>query len=590
MRKFRNLSIGVFLNQGFAVKSYNERMPEANALLWRKQIRVVLDEVRGARFELGQIDRLRQIRETMERVWTSRIGSWPDDVEYMETEIQYLLCVCLLSEIQDHFGLYSPAYQVILQSGELCYDSFATISGPLNRTAKKLLRQRCWTTSFYANARYRRGELRRSEDILLRSLEVLDQWLPIRRELGMADGETTFGVRARIAYSLGRNYLLLHQFPDARQRFTEAITNQQARLDRKLRLNEEPAIEKVFATYFAGKCFAFGLGQVSIDAGELQRAMASVSLGRTLMETTDDTVHQAYAKILFTQIVRRSARRRSGQEEMLDAEKMLLEVDQSGVFDNQPRFQFRLQLELSKVMLAAGNVDGAAVRVDKIRKIESLTKNQRLQAEVQASRIERARGDFDEAFRLANEAVKKAGENEVGAKAAGLIAEGEALRMRAEKTGNDEAARQDYLSRASESFEAAHKLDKKNVQNRLACDLHLAYCAALARDSAKFHEHKEKWETFKRHHSPEDGFIQDLAQDVVEAGEKMLADFVLPTGTPITYEEAHAQLRGWLSYTAMEHTQDVDEAAKQLGVSRQTIYNWKQLKSAKPVADEEVES
>ena len=230
-------------------------------------------------------------------------------------EIYHLWAVCLQAEIYDYFDRHKAARAVLAEAGprleKLLDGHDATGFRDLVGGFKPLMRQRFWALVFYAHSQYREPDLEKARATLEKIRRVVDVCLGPAQN---ADSDApSFGLRARIAYSLGQVHRQSGRVSAARTEFITAIEMTRKRLSQKTKKYRELGNQEIqhqeqrYANYIIAKANSFGLAWAAYNTGELQRARGAAAAGCTLLETTPDTVHRAYAQLIYAQILRATA-------------------------------------------------------------------------------------------------------------------------------------------------------------------------------------------------------------------------------------------------------------------------------------------
>lgn len=98
--------------------------------------------------------------------------------------------------------------------------------------SKPLLRQQLWTLVFYAHCHYRAVRMQDAQTLLLGIRSCLDEHLPLD---ATNRDEPSYGIRARVCYSLGQVARQMSDVGKAREEFIGAITFTKKRLADKVR-------------------------------------------------------------------------------------------------------------------------------------------------------------------------------------------------------------------------------------------------------------------------------------------------------------------------------------------------------------------
>jgi hypothetical protein len=157
-------------------------------------------------------------------------------------ELYYLWCLCLQAEIRDYYEDYAKARQILedegkalkkqLRDNELGMPPLVAQQGngardliespgalPSQDAQKPLLRQQLWILILYAHCEYRSHKWDEARALLLEIRRQVDRHFPLDET---NPDEPSYGLRARIAYSLGQVGRRLSDL-GARSEFVSAI-------------------------------------------------------------------------------------------------------------------------------------------------------------------------------------------------------------------------------------------------------------------------------------------------------------------------------------------------------------------------------
>lgn len=436
-----------------------------------------------------------------------------------EDEIYYLWSLCLQAEIHDYYGDYDLARLVLKDAGpELEKRMNADELGVSSKTlvfSRRLLRQQLWTLVFYAHCFYRDGRYKEAQELLENRIRgQLDRHLPLAPKAN-AD-EPSYGLRARVCYSLGQVKRQQADIAGVREEFMKSIEFTRQRLLAKLHLYPEFEVvrlrEKRYSNYFLAKAFAFGLAWASYNSGELDRARAAAAAGCALLEATEDEVYKAYAQVMYAQIlIAKTPPVKPGQanppelQEAFLILKDLVEKPESAL-RRIPKFLARAQYALAGALFASGQYDRAESLAKTI--YESTEKGSRWHLDCAALRIrillrqekiEEARRCSDEFLDLARE--KNTPQN----------ARAEALLCRAEVLLKSKS----NLEEIDRALTEAQALWVGNPLATVLVHLHRARFYVLQNNATAAHHELSQWKAGERR--IEQGYVHELAREV--AGE-----------------------------------------------------------------------
>lgn len=225
-------------------------------------------------------------------------------------EICYLWALCLQAEILDYYEKHKQMRIVLETQGNRLKNDMEDgmlgaghIAGP---STLLLRRQQLWLLVLYAHSKYRSNQPQEARQILEAVRRQVNIYFPLDRKKKPV--EPSYGLRARIAYSLGQ---VLRHLSDlsAREEFMTAIYFARQRLLAKTeKYGYCPEREQKYATFIIAKSFVFGLAWASFQGGELKRALGAAAAGSALLESSNDPVHRAYAHAMHAQVLSAIAR------------------------------------------------------------------------------------------------------------------------------------------------------------------------------------------------------------------------------------------------------------------------------------------
>ena len=181
------------------------------------------------------------------------------------------------------------------------------------------------------------------------------------------------------------------------------------------------------------------------------------------------------------------------------------------------------------------------------------------------SRIELKKGNPPSSAAYATKALDSGGDAHPLVRVDALIARAEA-NMRTVKSENWE--------RAADDLEDAIKKNEGNPRLLAVCLLRLTEVYASTGRSTAAKEEFDKWLQLKPQIS--NWHVGRLERQALGALEKVSADFVVRRSAErLNPDDLERRLHGFLVEWALEHSETEKEGAALLGVSRQTLLNWK---------------
>lgn len=433
--------------------------------------------------------------------------------------VHRLWAQCLQAEILDYYARYDDALQALDDDGRKLARALQR-RDLLGDKDKPLLRQQLWTVSFYSHCYYRQGRYQKAEELLKLVRRELDTRLPVSQD------EPSFGLRARVAYSLGQVYRQMGSVGPARREFLSSVEFTRKRLESKLEKYKAQEFhlvrlrEQKFANYVTAKVFSFGLTWAANNEGSLQRARGSAGAGFTLFLSTRDEVHTAYAKVMYAQILRSLAPpTRATGSVSLDLQEALTLLaplaEPNSPLRLVPRFLMRARYEYARALLLAGRVcDAESVARDLHEKSQQQPRHF-VNSGVLLLRT------LSEANRL-HDAVSVSDT---------LVAKAEDHRLEGAILAEVKISRAELLMKLPEvDFEQvdqclteAENLARENPVSRAVCALHRARWRALQGHIDKATQELRKWEQMGK--TIENGLLRQMAKEIsteVEGLESVL--------------------------------------------------------------------
>jgi tetratricopeptide (TPR) repeat protein len=513
-----------------------------------------------------QADVITQLAKTRERV---RYADFRDDLleeaqllrehlqELMNTDIiYYYKGLSTSSEIFYYFARVSDARDVIAQEGAKVLAEMPTWIKPATEKERALLKAKLWAVVHYTQVQYRTRlytEARDNAEACMRTVQHL-----------LVDVDhPMYGTRSRLCFVLGQTYRQLQQYTRSRACFLDALDFSYNRLafkkitlDAKRFQQEQLAISRGIAL-----ASALGIGWLDLVSGRLQQARPLIALGRSLLFPTNDWVNKAYVDLLYGSLQRLMA---GYDSEKLQAAMTILQHPYEAFARHLP-YRARAAHQLALALFYSGEYEKAMYYVDQVRTISDGIGDAwwYCNALITQSRIERKTHKLEEAIRSAETALNKAREaKELLAEVDALIASGEAhLELEEYKV-------------AKELFATARARGAENAQVRAVCHLHLASTFLRENNLRDAEEHLNCWSQLKD--QIENAVVQAQGNRVETEFKIRMNDFVVPRAEPHLNFEVHVKrLREFLIDEARRRCgRNTENVAKELGVTRQTLYNW----------------
>lgn len=503
-----------------------------------------------------------------------------------EDEIYYLWALCLQAEIHDYYGDRKAALNVLIKDGQRLEQQLpkGTLGYSVSREfSPPLMRQQLWTLVFYAHCHYRSVKMEDARALLKNINNYLDEHLPINPN----NKEPSYGLRARVAYSLGQVARQMSDVSTARDQFILAIDFTKKRLTAKLgKPRTNRAREQTYANYIIAKAFVFGLAWASYHSGELQRGLAASAAGSAMLETTGDELHKAYAQVMYAQILTAQARPVGRGEDVppelshaLDILEFLAEDPQSPLA-SFPKFRARAQYHLARALFTAGEYKRAEACARAVYDAEHSTNADRWRLECASLlvRLLLKQERLEDARRQADQFMQLTEENNVSDN---LCAE--AWLCRAEVLMQAEIMVENQVEKA---LAEAAALWKNNPLSLAVCTLQQARFFCLKKDVKSARHALSYWKA--RPANIEHGYVKELARNVTQeivALEDVL-EFTLQDLKDEQFAGLEKRLREWSIQQLFEvygpaYLQD-ENVNELLGLSGRTVRYWKKQMNFNP--------
>ncbi|MBL8293515.1 MAG: hypothetical protein JNN08_16835 [Bryobacterales bacterium] len=431
--------------------------------------------------------------------------------------VHRLWAQCLQAEILDYYARYDDALQVLEEDGRKLARALQR-RDLLSDKDKPLLRQQLWTVSFYSHCYYRQERYQKAEELLKLVRRELDTRLPVSQD------EPSFGLRARVAYSLGQVYRQMGSVGPARREFLSSVEFTRKRLESKLEKHKDNHLvrlrEQKFANYVTAKVFSFGLTWAANNEGSLQRARGSAGAGFTLFLSTRDEVHTAYAKVMYAQILRSLAPpTRATGSVSLDLQEALTLLAPLAELDSPlrlvPRFLMRARYEYARALLLAGRVSDAESVARDLHEKSQQQPRHFVNSGVLLLRTLSEANRLDDAVSVSDTLVAKAENHRLeGAILAEIKISRAELLMKLPAVDFDQI---------DQCLSEAENLARENPVSRAVCALHRARWRALQGQIDKATQELRKWEQMGK--TIENGLLRQMAKEIstqVEGLESVL--------------------------------------------------------------------
>jgi tetratricopeptide (TPR) repeat protein len=425
-------------------------------------------------------------------------------------EIYYLWALCLQAEIYDYYGEYDEARGVLeIEGARLLQDMKNKILGAQHEglPSRPLLRQQLWALILWAHCHYRRyrmPDLETAQQMLVDIRKQIEHYFPLGA--GTKQEEPSFGLRARVCYSLGQ---VARQMSDlgAREEFISAICFTRKRLLAKTeKASDFLDREQKYANYIIAKAFSFGLAWASYQCGELQRALGAAAAGSALLRTTNDDVHASFAQVMYAQILSDTADVTSadGLERIAEAIGVLepLADQERSPLKTIPKFLGRAQYTLARVYFIAGRHKEAEKLTRDVSGAQKSGSRWHIECATLLVRLLLAQEKFKEACEQSNVLMELKENGTDGQRMEALLCRAEVLMQSGSKSYGEIVT----------ALQQAETLAQGNPLATAVCSLQRVryYIVIGNKDLAR--EEMSKWDI--RKHAIEHHYVFRLAEDV----------------------------------------------------------------------------
>jgi tetratricopeptide (TPR) repeat protein len=552
------------------------------------------DVTRRVRLGLYSDDLVRQVEDLCDRF----IGNHTQGDESLEQ----LRVRSLAAEVYDQVGEFAKVKAILQDTPQRLLIEFQLLRtreqvfppalqrDPIKFSQKqRLLRQKMWVVLAYAFALYRDHALDRTIQVLQSCERVLDDILRDQRFQCLGTG-------ARLQYCRG---MALGSISDSEEAFEQAIVLTFKRLkDHIATLKRTPPseddsfsneqvnlslrTEQAFANHFVGRVLLSFARSCHLN-GELHRARQMLNCSAIVLSDNENEFLKQDVQLRLGTVHRKLAGRRGPN---LDEAMRYLEDCYHFFRTKGHRTQLaRAAYEFGSAHLSfaqglrtdpAGDTPGPRYE-QSMRLAEDLAGHVLKASEetgasawyssglVLMSRISNERQDCGTALAHSNRALtsaKKSGSQAAVAQA--LIARGQSY------------VGLSRFNEAADSFEEAARLGKEHHVLLVSGTLHAAQAYLHMQRLDPAQRLYASWQHMKGR--VEHKILLDLAEDVSRKIAALQGSFLIPGGVEsLEFDRHRDRLQEFLYQLALDRAgPDIDEMAGLLGVSRSTVYKWKQ--------------
>jgi tetratricopeptide (TPR) repeat protein len=536
-------------------------------------------------FKSGTFDKslLGKVRE-LHRIIDADAGRLRD-----RSMIQYLKAKAFFYEVYDCFGCIDESKQLVQEGGEIFKRLPDVVESATPLEERELLREQIRFCLSWANAEYyRTHQYDKAQEVVSRIHRLVLHGL-------MNDTFPCFGTVGQISYYLGRIYRQMGRLDDAEENFAKAIEYYHRRAEQKKRqFAGDPRrirLEVDFALHRSAICLGLGIGWVNYTRGHLSTALHNnIIPARIVFLNTNDELNQASLNVILGAI-KRSAKNRKEIRSSIELIQKAYDVFASY---GHRRYLAWAANGLSLAHFYGQDFATAREKQSEMMKLAeelddfgwqstSLTLRSRINSKLNDNRA--AEEDASQAYDLADE------HGQVVCKIDALIWRSWA-RLQLGRHADARADVSEALELNRQQRAARRTAETANPRIEALCHLNLAYSYALEHEGRKARAHFKQWEEMSR--EVEDGRVHDLATDVARAIGKLSSDFIvekIALDDPklprrkidtdnhdlqrrLNYKTHLRHLQKFLVGEARELSEEKQDIAKLLGISRQTLFQW----------------
>lgn len=503
--------------------------------------------------------------------------------------IQYLKAKAFICEVYDNFGCIDESKRVVQEGEEIFKRLPDAVESETPLEERQLLREQTRFCLSWANAEYYRTcRYDKAQDVVSKIHRLVLQGL-------INDKYPCYGTAGQISYYLGKIYRQLGRLDDAEENFAKAIEYYHRRAEQKKRQYagdpRRARIEVDFALHRSAICLGLGIGWVNYTRGHLSTALHNnIIPARIVFFNTNDELNQASLNVILGAI-KRSARNRKEIRSSIELIQKAYDVFAS--------YGHRRYLAWAAHGLSLSNFYGRDFATAREKQTElmklaeelndfewqctSLTLRSRINSKLNDNRA--AEEDASLAYDLADE------QGQVLCKIDALIWRSWA-RLQLGRHTDARADLNEALELNRQQPVAGRTAETANPRIDALCHLNLAYSYAWEHEGRKARAHFKQWEEMSR--EVEDGRVHDVAIDVARAIGKLSSDFIvekialddpklprrkIDTDSPelqrrLNYKTHLRNLQKFLVGEAKELSDEKQDIAKLLGISRQTLFQW----------------
>jgi len=489
----------------------------------------------------------------------------------IEDTLAVLKLRAMCAEVLDYWGLFTQAAELVLPVTANCKRSVLKLFEAeepvsLSDDERRLLRQQIWLLLHAGMVEYRRG----SFDNALEIFATCDR---VGREHLATACDPAWGTRARAQYSLGLVYRERLEVQNALKHFTASVENAWKSIDI---VPDNRPCELSKLTYVAiAKNLGLGLAFMYATIGRPDLAFPLLVSAKSILQPLDEKLISAYVDVIYANVLRGlPGNPKTRMEEVLALLKRSYSTFRR---EDHVLYQARAAYYLALSHLQRARPDESvplsSAGAKDLELAEAYTEDLKRQSDqsgdirfgqyrfVLRSRIQRKRDELDEAEETATQAI------EVAATKSAVLTD--ALLSRGEVR-----LRRGDLKGAGSDFEQVLR-ETSNPRVRAICLLQLCRLHSRAGNYQQAAMRMTQFEDIED--SVTHLQLEVLAREARAEMASMSGDLVLRlTDGSLDAAKAEHLVRRFLVNWARARSRTDTDAAKLLGISRPTFYNWYQ--------------
>jgi tetratricopeptide (TPR) repeat protein len=487
--------------------------------------------------------------------------------ELESEDLLYFRAVNSVAEVYDYFGLYRDGRLLLAKYGALAVagsDEWRREEFP-DRQA--VLKERVILLMNVGLSHYRDNQPKSARVLFDKSRKLLKESIE-------NDEDPCHSSWSVLEYFSGQLHRQNLDFREAAVAFSASIEQAHKRVrwcieHPRSDHQERIAQEENRARRRTALALALGLGWMAARQGALQQALPLFLTARALLSATGDWVGKEYVELLYGTVRRCMAGVDSSQ--LRDTIEILkvpyrrfspsnVEGESSGHLPYKAHAAYQLAL----ACLYANEYSKCSEYLHEVRRFAKAANNERWECTsiIIESRLLRYKGEIEQAFELANQALAFARKiDDRPSEIESLIVLGEA-KMNLKH----------LIVSSVDDFRMALGKVLHNVQTEAVCHLHLASAHLQSNNVTKAKEHMDAWKRIEGRN--ENQVVLGLARRVQEELDRALSDFVVRRKEEnLSYEFHLARLWNFLDELAMSRSKNnTRDAAELLNVSIPTVY------------------